>query len=87
MRHIASNWADPFRSLLLELPNGTEVKGLDLHDWPPPRNAAGKGRVLLMGDSFHPMSMCMSLSFSPCTFQTRAHHWTQTVVKVPTTPL
>ena len=56
---LAKTWAEPFRSLVLGIPRGTEVKTLDLADWPPPRGAHGSGRVVLMGDAFHTMTMCM----------------------------
>ncbi|PKS05921.1 hypothetical protein jhhlp_007754 [Lomentospora prolificans] len=35
----------------------TEIKTLDLFDWPPPRGLRGSGRVILMGDSMHQMTM------------------------------
>ncbi|KAK1762504.1 putative FAD-dependent monooxygenase [Phialemonium atrogriseum] len=54
---LAKTWAEPFQSLVLGIPPGTEVKTLDLADWPPPRGAHGTDRVVLMGDAFHTMTM------------------------------
>lgn len=58
IKSFAETWAEPFRSLVLDIPESTDVKLLELHDWPPPNDFQGTGRVVLVGDSFHPMAMC-----------------------------
>ncbi|KEZ40815.1 hypothetical protein SAPIO_CDS8006 [Scedosporium apiospermum] len=72
LHRFASTWAEPFRSLVLGVElRGTgshktarsgggvtsEIKTLDLFDWPPPKGLRGEGRVVLMGDSMHQMTM------------------------------
>ena len=42
---------------------GTEVKALELYDCVPPEGLKSNGRVVLMGDSLHQMSMCKSDMF------------------------
>lgn len=72
IRAFAQTWAEPFRSLVLDIPPGTEIKPVDLQDWVPPplmsqsplqSSQALAPRpdhaVTLMGDAFHPMAMCM----------------------------
>ena len=39
---------------------GTEVKALELYDCVPPEGLKSNGRVVLMGDSLHQMTMCES---------------------------
>lgn len=60
LRDFAQTWAEPFRGLVLGLNGGTEVKALDLYDCVPPRGLKGNGRVVLMGDALHQMTMCKS---------------------------
>ncbi|KAK0736459.1 hypothetical protein B0T21DRAFT_411636 [Apiosordaria backusii] len=58
IKTFASTWAEPFRSLALQIPEQTtEVKCLDLYDWPPPKNLRTAGKVVLVGDALHPMAM------------------------------
>jgi hypothetical protein len=57
-RAFARTWAEPFQSLVLDLPDDTEVKTLDLADWAPPKTLRGSGSVVLMGDAMHQMAMC-----------------------------
>jgi hypothetical protein len=63
IKTFAATWAEPFRSLALSIPTGTEVKQVDLSDWPPPKGLRGSGPVMLMGDAFHPMAMCKQIVF------------------------
>jgi len=70
-RTFARTWAEPFRSLILDLPDGTEVKTLDLADWPPPRALRGCGPVVLMGDAMHQMAMCKFFPTSPASKHAR----------------
>jgi len=58
IKKFASTWAEPFRSLVLGIPPGTETKRLNLFDWPPPRGLRTSGSVALVGDAMHPMAMC-----------------------------
>ncbi|KAK3994257.1 FAD/NAD(P)-binding domain-containing protein [Cladorrhinum sp. PSN332] len=57
IKSFASTWADPFKSLALAIPPATEIKCLELSDWPPPKNLRTKGSVALVGDAMHPMVM------------------------------
>ncbi|KAH8653787.1 FAD binding domain-containing protein [Xylariales sp. PMI_506] len=57
MREVSRTWAEPFRSIFLNVPDDTEVKALELGDWPPPLGLHGPGLATLMGDSFHGMAM------------------------------
>ncbi|KAH6612266.1 hypothetical protein B0J18DRAFT_77587 [Chaetomium sp. MPI-SDFR-AT-0129] len=57
IKTFAETWAEPFRTLALSIPSSSEVKSLDLYDWPPPKNLRTTGRVALVGDALHPMAM------------------------------
>ncbi|KAK3296457.1 uncharacterized protein B0H64DRAFT_461636 [Chaetomium fimeti] len=57
IKTFAETWAEPFRSLALSIPVDTEVKSLELYDWPPPKGLRTKGHVALAGDALHPMAM------------------------------
>lgn len=58
LRKFADTWAEPFRSLAHTIPIDTEVKYLDVRDWPPPKDLRTSGHVALVGDALHPMAMC-----------------------------
>lgn len=58
IKSFASAWAEPFRSLILNIPPGTTTQRLNLTDWPPPRDLRTSGNVALVGDALHPMAMC-----------------------------
>jgi hypothetical protein len=58
IKKFAGTWAEPFRSLAHSLPSATEVKCLDLYDWPPPKGLHTTGHVALVGDAMHAMAMC-----------------------------
>jgi len=60
IKKFANTWAEPFRSLAQRIPDETEVKCLQLADWPPPRGLRTQGSVALVGDAMHPMVMCKS---------------------------
>lgn len=62
LRAFAKTYAEPFRSLVESIPEDTEVKHIDMHDWAPPRGLRSTGRVVLMGDALHQMAMCKSSS-------------------------
>ncbi|KAL0932840.1 FAD binding domain-containing protein [Colletotrichum truncatum] len=57
IKSFAEGWSEPFRSLALEIPSDTDVKHLDLFDYPPAKGLRSNGRVVLMGDAFHAMAM------------------------------
>lgn len=58
MRTFAETWSEPFRSFVLSIPEESEITALKLSDWLPPKGLRSTGRVVLMGDSFHTMTMC-----------------------------
>lgn len=58
LRTFGRTWAEPFRGMALGVKGGTEIKTLDLYDWLPPKGLRGDGRVVLMGDAMHQMTMC-----------------------------
>ena len=59
IKEFARTWAEPFRSVVLDIPEDTEVKPVALTDWVPPQGLRGSGRVTLLGDALHAMVMCM----------------------------
>lgn len=70
MKEIAKGWCEPFRSFVLDVPEETEVKVVRLEDWVPGTEGRcwdnRQGRVTLVGDAAHAMTMCKSpLSSSP----------------------
>jgi hypothetical protein len=58
VKKFATTWAEPFKSFALSIPKDTEVKQINLSDWAPPEGLHGSGPVVLLGDAFHPMTMC-----------------------------
>jgi hypothetical protein len=58
IKTLAETWAEPFRTLAHGIPSDTEVKALELYDWPPPKGLHTTGHAVLAGDALHPMSMC-----------------------------
>jgi 2-polyprenyl-6-methoxyphenol hydroxylase-like FAD-dependent oxidoreductase len=67
MRSFAENWAEPFKGIVQSIPDEAEAKVISLEDWPPVKGAWNNhdGRVSLIGDAAHAMTMCMcSLSSS-----------------------
>ncbi|KAK4154914.1 hypothetical protein C8A00DRAFT_42383 [Chaetomidium leptoderma] len=57
IKTFAETWAEPFQSLARGIPDDTDVKYLELYDWPPPKGLRTTGRVALVGDAMHPMAM------------------------------
>lgn len=57
---FAASYAEPFRSVMEAITADTEIKNVDLSDWPPPKGFHTTGNVILMGDSLHQMAMCKS---------------------------
>lgn len=60
IQKFAATWAEPFRSITQAIPEDTDIKSLDLQDYPPPKGLRTTGRAVLMGDSLHAMAMCKS---------------------------
>lgn len=58
IRNIAQQWAEPFKSLMSQIPDTTKVRQLDLEDFAPRPSLRSTDRVILVGDAFHAMSMC-----------------------------
>ena len=61
MKEVTKGWVEPFRGIVADIPEGTEVKSLALEDWVPPAEGFDNrdGRVTLIGDAAHAMTMCM----------------------------
>ncbi|KAI3012276.1 hypothetical protein CBS147346_653 [Aspergillus niger] len=58
MKSLASNWAEPFRTLVHRLPENTEARSIRIADWMfRPLQNRSHHRVVLMGDSAHTMTM------------------------------
>jgi 2-polyprenyl-6-methoxyphenol hydroxylase-like FAD-dependent oxidoreductase len=57
IKSFAQTWAEPFRSLVQNIPSETEIKALDIQDFPPPKDLRTTGRAVLMGDALHAMAM------------------------------
>jgi 2-polyprenyl-6-methoxyphenol hydroxylase-like FAD-dependent oxidoreductase len=71
MKRMTTGWTEPFRSIVQDMPEDTEPKVISLEDWVPVVGAwDNHGRVTLIGDAAHAMTMCKfhALSFlaSPC---------------------
>jgi hypothetical protein len=58
MKQLTANWAEPFRSLVHDMPDDSEVVAINMEDWAPEQGAHGRGRIVLVGDSAHSMTMC-----------------------------
>ena len=59
VKSFAATWVEPFHSLVLGIPDDTDVKTLDLSDYLAPADLRGSGRAVLLGDALHAMAMCM----------------------------
>ncbi|KFX89855.1 hypothetical protein O988_08460 [Pseudogymnoascus sp. VKM F-3808] len=59
MKEVTKGWVEPFRSIVADIPEGTEVKSLALEDWVPAAEGfdSRDGRVTLIGDAAHAMTM------------------------------
>src|SRR5207253_2061904 len=64
MKRRASRFAEPLRSAILNIPLDTEVVEIKLADWPCSGWDNFGGRVTLIGDAAHAMTMCMTICFS-----------------------
>ncbi|KFY39320.1 hypothetical protein V494_04029, partial [Pseudogymnoascus sp. VKM F-4513 (FW-928)] len=59
MKEVTKGWVEPFRSIVADIPEGTEVKSLALEDWVPAAEGfdSRDGRVTMIGDAAHAMTM------------------------------
>ena len=57
MKALSKDWAEPFRSIVHNIPDDCEVLPIHLADWLPRSTSAFDGRVILIGDSAHAMVM------------------------------
>ncbi|RDK42744.1 FAD binding domain protein [Aspergillus phoenicis ATCC 13157] len=58
MKSLASDWAEPFRTLVHRLSEDTEARSIRIADWMfRPLQNRSHPRVVLMGDSAHTMTM------------------------------
>ena len=65
MKRLAAGWVEPFRSIVLDIPEDAETKVISLEDWLPPTRKVDMwdnmgGKVTLAGDAAHAMVMCGS---------------------------
>jgi 2-polyprenyl-6-methoxyphenol hydroxylase-like FAD-dependent oxidoreductase len=60
LRRLASNWAEPVRSLIQNMPGDSMVRAINIEEWMP--NDANRrrtdGRMTLLGDAAHLMTSC-----------------------------
>ena len=70
MRKIAKDWAEPFRECVMEIPEGTPVQAIKLEDFVPREGMWDNknGRVTMVGDAAHAMTMCMFKYMSHTTY-------------------
>lgn len=61
MKRIAEGWAEPFRECMMEIPVGTPVQAIKLEDFVPRPGMWDNmhGRVTMIGEAAHAMTMCM----------------------------
>ncbi|GIZ45161.1 hypothetical protein CKM354_000834200 [Cercospora kikuchii] len=59
IKALSTDWAEPFRSVLQNVPNNAEIKAVELIDWVPRKRASefDDWRVVLLGDAMHAMVM------------------------------
>ncbi|RKU49539.1 hypothetical protein DL546_009059 [Coniochaeta pulveracea] len=57
LKRFALTWAEPFRSLVLNMPKLTKTTRITLSDWSPPCGLRTSGSVALVGDALHAMAM------------------------------
>lgn len=60
MKDFAEGWKEPFRGLVMSLAEDTAVKELVVEDYLPEHGIGekGEGRVALVGDAGHAMTIC-----------------------------
>ncbi|KFY26149.1 hypothetical protein V493_04244 [Pseudogymnoascus sp. VKM F-4281 (FW-2241)] len=59
IKNITSSWIEPFRGIVQDIPEDAEPKVINLEDWPPRKGSWDNrgGRVTLIGDAAHAMTM------------------------------
>jgi 2-polyprenyl-6-methoxyphenol hydroxylase-like FAD-dependent oxidoreductase len=58
MKSLTQDWTEPFKSIVCNIPEDSEVMPIYLADWQPRRTTAFEdGRVVLLGDAAHTMVM------------------------------
>jgi hypothetical protein len=64
LKSISNCWVEPFRGVVQDIPEDAEVKVVNLEDWPPVKGAWDNvgGKITLIGDAAHAMTMCKSIS-------------------------
>lgn len=68
LKEFADGWAAPFRGMMMSLAEATPVKTLPVEDYLPKEGgvgAKGEGKVALVGDAGHAMTIC-ELVFENC---------------------
>lgn len=62
MKELVHGWTDPFYTCVMNIPEDAEIKTIALEDFVPKRGLWDNqdGRVTLMGDAAHAMTMCTS---------------------------
>lgn len=65
MKLLAEGWIDPFRACVMKIPEDTAAKVIVLEDFVPKKGMWNnlEGRVTMVGDAAHAMTMCKVLSF------------------------
>jgi 2-polyprenyl-6-methoxyphenol hydroxylase-like FAD-dependent oxidoreductase len=57
MRNLSESWAEPFRSLVQNMPKDTDIRPIELADWLPRASTGFGGKVVLVGDAAATMVM------------------------------
>ncbi len=68
MKDLSDGFEDRFRTAIMNIPDGTEVVEVKLADWPCLEWPNSDGKVTLVGDAAHAMTMCTFLKFDKCMF-------------------
>ena len=74
MKRMAEGWAEPFREMVMNMPEDTDPKAIVLEDFLPKERMWDnmEGRITLVGDAAHAMTMCTY--YSPYTASLRTWH-------------
>lgn len=59
LKLLAASWTEPFHSIVQDIPDEAEARAIRVEDWVPKQGVQGNGRVTMMGDAAHLMTMCM----------------------------
>lgn len=75
MKEMSDGWAEPFRSMVHDLPSDILPKDLNIGDWlPGPEDghvwSNRNGRVTLAGDAAHAMTQCKHVPWSSLSHKT-----------------